>query len=556
MNRFADIALLLAPDDPYAGWYREALLHAGIPFQEIKEQNFSRLPEFSLLILGGPGSFTESKRNQVSDWCDVNQGRIVACGGTWGLDVILGVGEEGGRNNRVTIQPGSSAERLWPVGAKASYGYRSARLEPKGAQVALKDANGKPLVTRNPRGLVIAPDLGATMALLLLGRAVEGSTYLGDDKGLFGPDDFGRVDDGTHLAHPDDRGSIEGVEFPIHERPHVDTMREIFLRSVVEACDLSGRSLALPWYWPGGADACAAVSVDVDDLNIEHLLVTVSSLQRFGMPATWMIPVPGVPQDAFRAIRRIGHAIGVLFRGERDTFSADQLKVQQSQIARASGSAVTACRSVEGHWHRRTALYEFMAEIGLQYSCNKGPRQPGTTGFPFGTCHPFAPVLHGDRHLEVFEVPFSLFKPGFVSPDRAMEPLFNQVVTHHGVMHMAHNTASVAQKDREKIIQEFLMRTRQFKLANMQLDQLVEFETGRRSLRIRQTGHALSITSDREMSDLSILVSQEDTSVESKGNVVRGLPVKRFGRHWTQFQFDLERKESTDLTFRRSQSAA
>jgi len=551
MNRFADIALHLAPDDPYAGWYREALRHAGIPFQELKDQNFSRLPEFSLLILGGRGEFNENRRRQIADWCDVQSGRIVACGSTWGLDVILGLGQTEGYDLRVTIEPGASGERLWPTGALSSYGYVAPHLELKGAQIALKAKDGKPVVTRNPRGLVIAPDLGATMSLLLLGRSVEGSSFLGCDAGLRLPDDWGRVDDGTQLNGESDRTQLEGVDFPIHLRPHADTLREIFLRAVVEANDLSGRSLALPWYWPGGADAVAAVSVDVDDLNIEHLLVTISSLQRYGMPATWMVPVPGLPQDAFRAIRRIGHEIGVLFRGERETFNADQLKVQQLQLSRASGSAVASTRVLGGYWHRRTALYEYMADAGILYSCNKGGRQPGTAGFPFGTCHPFAPVLSDGRHLEVYEVPFTMFKPGLVTPDRAMQPLFDQVALHHGVMHLAHDTSSVTQKDRERLIQEFLMRTRQSKMANIQLDQLVDFENGRRTLRMRQAGHSLSLISDRDLSGLAMLVSDVDSSVEARGSLLKGVVVNRFGRNWTQFQFDLSRKESLDLSFRR-----
>jgi hypothetical protein len=263
------------------------------------------------------------------------------------------------------------------------------------------------------------------------------------------------------------------------------------------------------------------------------------------------VPVPGLPQDAFRAIRRIGHEIGVLFRGERETFNADQLKVQQLQLSRASGSAVASTRVLGGYWHRRTALYEYMADAGILYSCNKGGRQPGTAGFPFGTCHPFAPVLSDGRHLEVYEVPFTMFKPGLVTPDRAMQPLFDQVALHHGVMHFAHDTSSVTQKDRERLIQEFLMRTRQSKMANIQLDQLVDFENGRRTLRMRQAGHSLSLISDRDLSGLTMLVSDVDSSVEARGSLLKGVVVNRFGRNWTQFQFDLSRKESLDLTFRR-----
>ena len=49
----ARVALILAPDDPYASWYREVLEHWGIPHELGNHETFKKRFDYDVLILAG-----------------------------------------------------------------------------------------------------------------------------------------------------------------------------------------------------------------------------------------------------------------------------------------------------------------------------------------------------------------------------------------------------------------------------------------------------------------------------------------------------------------------
>ncbi len=93
-------------------------------------------------------------------------------------------------------------------------------------------------------------------------------------------------------------------------------------------------------------------------------------------------------------------------------------------------------------------------------------------------------MTNGDLSTS-FEVPFQLFRPGVGSHERLLGPIFEQVAAHNGVIHLASDTSTVSTNQRERVTQEFLMRVRQARFAQMTVSALIDFELGRRNLRIR-----------------------------------------------------------------------
>jgi len=555
MTRPIDIALYLAKSDPYSVWIREALEHLGLPFTELTDQTFGRLPEFQLLILGGAGEMGELRRRTILDWVESQHAQVVAIGSEWGVGGLFGLARGEGILPRTTLTM-RPEDRLWPKGALPSLVVGAPVVTLHGGAMAGASAQGHPLVVRGKGGIFIGPHLGYLYGTVALGRAVESDALGPADDTAWLLDGVPKAEDGIALSWSGDRESPEGTPHGFFLRPHVDTLREVFYRAIIEASEATGRSVALPWFWPDNLEGAACVSYEIDDLSAENMILSLSSLQRYGMPATWLVPMPGLPQDAYRAMRRLGHDIGLLFKGERDTFTMEQMKIQQLQLARASGAQVSVVRAMGGRWERLTEFYRFLNELGMSASVSKGGRQSGTSGFGFGTSHPFRPVMTNGDLSTSFEVPFQLFRPGVGSHERLLGPIFEQVAAHNGVIHMASDTSTVSTNQRERVTQEFLMRVRQARFAQMTVSGLIDFELGRRNLRIRASAGQINLIPDRDLSGLSFLMSDLGLSGEAKGSTVRSTVVERFGRKWSHFQLDLERKEGLDLSLKQSHEAA
>lgn len=556
MNRPASIAVYLAPDDPYAFEYCEILAYGGFPIVQVDDFKAGELAPHNVLLLCGRGELTAAQRKILADWISNTGGSVVVSGSTWGLEYLLSLTVNPPTRQRCWAKPVDTNDRLWPKGAPDVHALLPLNLGLNGATAAVVDELGQPLVTRNRVGILVGCHLGALQKIYTLGRAVESEAVPawdgtgGDLAGL------PQAIDGTALSFETDRDQPEGAPVPYFARPHVDVWREIYLRSVVEAVEKAKAMVAIPWYWPQGADSCAAISVDCDDLDLESLLILVSSLQRYSMPATWMVPVPGLPLDAYRALRKLGHEIGLLFRGQDHTFNVDNIRVQQQQIARGSGSNVISTRNHGSYWHRHRLFYEMISASGLGYSVAKGGTSAGSAGFPFGTCHPFLAYPASLRRMAVFEMPYVLHQLGDENSDRLLDAIFETVANMGGLMHVAQRTSQASCERRETATQEFFIRVRQHKMLLVNLDDINKFMQARRTLKQRYLSNKLILTNDNEVKGLAIMVNDVELAADSENGTMSGTVVERYGVKWKQFVIDMERKDNFDLSFRASPIAA
>jgi len=297
--KFASVALAMADKDPYASWFEEALNQAGVVHQVVNPSRFEGLRGVHVLLLCGNGSLDPHDITAVENFHKAG-GAVVCCGSTWGLDELLGVSLTGeGRISRGTIVAPEQADRIWPFGAEWARFFGGIRVRETHSALVLQTESGDAAVTRANRAFFVAPHLGQTMALMLMGRSVENDAIGPDDGTCYLEDGVLRAEDGTNLLFDKDRvNTSDGAPFFGH--PHVDTLREIWVRSILEAVEQTGTRALVFWQWPHNAPCTATFSVECEDFDPDRAQKLYERLAMYGMPAAWLVAVPGYPADVYR----------------------------------------------------------------------------------------------------------------------------------------------------------------------------------------------------------------------------------------------------------------
>ena len=132
----ARVALILAPDDPYASWYREVLEHWGIPHEVGGSETFKKRFDYDVLILAGTGEVPYGFDRLLIDYVEKG-GSVIVSGSTWGLNTLLGITPRAGsfRPSSVTIIPISADDRAWPTGAQRARSLGGVYVDATDSQV-------------------------------------------------------------------------------------------------------------------------------------------------------------------------------------------------------------------------------------------------------------------------------------------------------------------------------------------------------------------------------------------------------------------------------------
>ncbi len=546
--RLASIALALAEGDPYARWYKEALDHAGVVYEALSPSRLDGLGRFSTLLLCGYGRLDANGKDAVSRMLDLG-GSVVCSGGTWDVGPdLLGVSDAGhGRYSRATLLGPLEATRYWPIGAERAVFVGGVRVKEAGGQVLLRTSDGDPALVKRQRAFHFAPHLGQSMALILMGHSVENDGIGPGDGTAYLEDGVLRAEDGANLSFADDRAVVTGGAF--FAWPHVDTLRDVWVRTILAAVEETRRRALIFWHWPYHADATAAFSVECGALDPERTVQLHNRLSMYGMPAAWLVPSPGFAGEVYRAMRRWEEEPGLLLHQD-DPCSEEQMKVQHLTLGRAASKPHMTCvRPDDGRWHGLDRFYEAAEAAGARMSLSKGGRQPGTSGFLFGSCHPFFPWLSADRQSAVAELPYAMFQPGLVTPRSAYVPLIEQVKAHGGCLHVAVDDRYLSPCDGAVRLQELLMAIRQARLSHVAPDVAYAYERARRKMRLRVGPGTLTLVADADVEGMSLLVTGEPVSARAAGRRLASPQVLRYGAPMTAFTFDLEQKAQLEILF-------
>lgn len=551
----ARVALILAPDDPYASWYREVLEHWGIPHEVGGSETFKKRFDYDVLILAGTGEVPYGFDRLLIDYVEKG-GSVIVSGSTWGLNTLLGITPRAGsfRPSSETIIPISADDRAWPTGAQRARSLGGVYVDATDSQVIARFSNGAASATRKPKAFFFAPHVGTTCALFQMGRSVE-SDAIGPNDGTAKLDDGCLTsDDGILFCFDTDRETTPECATPFFGIPHADLVKEMFVRLVIEAIESTDKRFALYWPWPESAEGVACLTIDCPEFSPEGFTNLASLCSMVGCPASWIVGHPGYGLDIYRTIRRADHELGLLAAAEGGGSAEERLKILHVALARASGfSSLPGVRFEGGAWHGYDHLYEVAESAGCKLSIAKGGRQPGTSGFAFGTCHPFFPQRRDGVAHKVMELPYSAFQPGVVTPETALPTLAERVAARHGCLHVAIQTDLSRTPQASAGIRGFVNAARQSHLETVLSGSLQTRERLRRTIRQSSWFDApragLKLIAEDDLDRLTILFLGGGAQATAKGFKTPTQTVHRLGATWTAATVDLGSKTPLEVVF-------
>lgn len=547
-SRIARIALVVASDDPYRGWQREFFAQTGLVTVPVDVENLAALADFDVAILCGKGQLDQGQRIMLRSWYREGGRALVCVGSTWGLDELLGVKHEG------SFSKGHSIPRDGIVNSVGPFVFVSGdRVSTVSAEEIAHSHDGFATLCRQHNAWFFAPEIGRSLCLIGLGRSV-GNDRIGPEDGTLAMEDgVTRSEDGCNLDWSD-REELNGA--PYFLTAHLDSMRNALVRTVVASVEALNLRCAIVWHWPDNAAGAAVCTVEWDSGQAELVKRLAGTLARFGMVSTWLTAAAGQPLEQFKLLRNLGHEFGLLFRDEGGDPKADHIRMQHISLSRMSSSRIlTACRGLDGYWRSLTMVYEAIEAAGGIVSVAKGGSRAATSGFLFGTSRPYFPVHRSGRSIPVLEIPYSINQPGLVTPAEVAVDLAMRVHRNHGCVHFTVRPSNTLESEFEEALDQLLVTLRHNRMQAFLPERLFEYERARRTMKIGHKGDAVSLTVDKSVTGVTLMVSgTHATSVAGK----RSAPthVRRYGSPFTCATFDLEPRVPLTVSFAPSELAA
>lgn len=551
---WAKVAVYFAKDDPYAPFYREALGHSGLTYEKLDEVSAREISRFHVLVLCGYGKLSPGDAEGVSEF--VKKGGSVVCSGSaWGLEQLLGIHPESKHVSNALAHP-TGEDRLWPSGTESvrflgGEAHRASSCETVancGDWVAIsKRKIGKAVA------VYVAPHVGQTLRLMQSGKSVECDSIGPSDDSAILDNGILRAEDGTVLDFERDRKTVEGCDTPFFAYAHADAVREMLVRAILFAVDQRGLSVPLVWHWPHNARGTAMLTLDCEEFEREPVNQWHRMLAMFGTPAAWIVGLPGFPLDVYRAMKGWDHELGLLFlTDDQIGWHEEKLKIQFTAMTRLTAHpSLVSARPQNGRWKGWHTFYELCELAGARVSVSKGGRQPGTSGFLFGTSHPFFPARRDGSPCLVTEIPYTTFSPGTVTPVSVAEDILLQTAHRYGCYHIACPVQAISTPEVASAFRRLLSLCKQQRLTFTLPDQVHKFERGRRQVRITQKllddEGTLLISSDVPLEGLTILFSGPRIEAGTKNREALVEPVVRYGTHFSAVTINLEAKQQVEL---------
>lgn len=552
---WAKVAVALAKDDPYAAWYREAFEHAGLRPEVLEGISAGEIARHHILILCGNGKLHEEQVEAVTDWVRKG-GHLVCCGSAWNLHEVLGLHKEHSHLSNAVAVP-CKRDPMWPDGMDKVRFFGGQLRKGAGCDVVARiGADGVALSRRKlvkGSAVYVAAHVGQTLKLMMMGRSVE-TDGIGPCDGSARLDDgVLRAEDGGVLDFDRDRVTVDGCDTPFFGLPHADAVREMLIRAIVHSATTRGLCVPLIWHWPDNAHGTAVLTVDSEDFDRENVNKLYRVLSMFGAQATWLVGMPGYAADVYRAMRNWGHEVGLLFHTDDGPgWNEERLKIQLTSIGRLAGHAnLATSRAKEGRWRGWSTFYELCETGGARVSVSKGGRQPGTSGFLFGTCHPFIPLRRNGSHFLTTELPYTIYSPGSVTPDPVAEAIAYQTAARHGCLHICWPSGAIASATSGAALRRLLSISKQLRFEFMLPEQIHRFERARRQIRVSERlfddEGILLLTSDNQIEGLTLLFTGSRVGAEIDGKEASAHVIERYGVPMTVVRLDLEAKKQSEV---------
>lgn len=460
---------VLVDDQPASRYVDEVLAHEGISWRRVDSADLiARPPAPAIILLVG-----QKRADRVlHDWLAAMVragGVLVAAGGTWGLDEILGA--RGGdwcddgylrfeESHAITTNLDSSlhvfdAVTLTPAaGTGLGSLLDSRRADALGTAIVLNRVGRGVTVT-------IAANLPAAIYRIQHGRHIDGD-------GIPPPDGTAPIDDGalkcddgivlswehdrdrTRLAAPEPACPGMHPDFPAGDtpwfaKPVADDLRALLMRALCWAAAESGMPVAMAAPWPRRLPAVGLISHDSDHNIDASARTTLRLLDEVGVRSTWcMMEGRTYPDhfsaETFRLVREAGHETALHFNAlvnDGGRWGPDELQAQASWLRRTTGiERIASNKNHYTRWEGTVDCWRWFEDLGIPSDQTKGPSKKGNVGFPFGSCRPWFPLdLDRGRFLDVLEIPLQTQDLWLTTPYAVAGPILDQAVRHRGVAH-------------------------------------------------------------------------------------------------------------------------
>lgn len=545
----------MAQADPYAAWYAEALEHMGLVFERLDEIPENRLAEFDVLLLCGRGTVEDPELLEM--WCNQARGSaqkraIVASGGTWGIERLLGVtiNRECPRIAVGLARPVTN--RFWPEGASAARFFGGSRVNLGLADAIVTSEDGSVTVSQLGQAWFVAPHVGQTMAFLQLGTAVE-------TDGVGAPDGSAHWDTGQPRAEYGTRLPFEGRVAGVFADPHADVIRELWFRTILEAVRCTGKRAAVLWHLPRNANHMGILSLDCDSANATDLFNLNATLLMTGTRATVLSRQGGFGPDVYAWLKRVGHEVGFSFNpAETGGWHPDKFRMNITGLQRlASIGPITTTRPIGGAWRGFLQPYEVFALSGIRSTISKGGTERGTSGFLFGTCHPFMPLRADGRSLGIIEFPYQLYNVGVVSLNEPIDGLVATVAKRHGVLHGVTSLSMVHDEQGFSGLKRWISILKQSQADFTTIDRLSQFERMRRECRlVWEPGKPVAIEAEEPIDGLTLMVQGRDVQVSGLASRTAPQMVHRYGQEFIAITLEMGERRSVNIRLTTDDSAA
>lgn len=551
-SQFARVGVVLASEDCYSNWYGEIVRQIGIVCEIGDEKLLEQIGEFDVIVLCGNGQLSLDNKERVRRWLGRMSTQLLVTGSFWDGEFLFDIVASGERysRNRIMLVESEESPMASDTTGGIFIGGEQARKLP--GSVLAQDEAGNPLISTGSQLHFYGPHLGKTAALIVQGRGVSSDGIGPNDLSCYLEDGFLRAEDGIALEWGD-RESVDGDEFPAFLTPHADFVRDQFARLTLHAISQTGLAPALLWHLPGNADSAFTVGIECDGSTLGEIKAAAGIVAKFAVRPAWLVLPSGLSKEIYKTFTQWGHDIGHLYLPEDQSIAADAVRIQNLALSRSVGNQLTVIKGADGAWFGLTRFYDLATTSGALTSMCKEGRQPGTSGFAFGTSRPFCPQARKGKY-ELIEYPAVAFAPGWVTSNAIAEALIEPVKRHHGVYRFDFKTSFAPERGFENGVVRMLLALREAGLKNFSPSELSKYERNRRSIRATVEDGRLELMSDYSVAQITVMVGTHLPLISGKHDSAEET-VLRYGQRWRTLSLTLESRIRSGVAIKQPQVA-
>jgi len=526
----------LARTVTYPNYVFEVLEHAGVFHQplELNELAGGALDRIRILVTVGDGELPPWVGAKLKAWL-AEGGAWLSVAGTCGMDELLGA-------TRVEPQTWAWAGGVRSLGEgylvpmelkhPALKGVRrpvhlfgGATVAAKGANVLARvdDKHGR--ATDRPgllehsfgrgRTMLLAVNLTGTIVRIQQGVGVTRDGVPSSDGSASCDDLILKADDGAVLDWDFDREAVAGApNFQAFVEPVADVWKEIFLRCIFHLAREQGVALAVLWLYPRGLPALAHMSHDTDFNEPEKAEQLLGLLEEAGIKTTWCVIVPGYERVLIEKIKSAGHELAMHYDGisEGKPWSKEEFAKQCRELKEIFGQQPVTNKNHLARWEGDCEFWEWCVREGIQLDQSKAASKTGESGFNFGTCHPYFPVLYNGTEIDCLELCTPIWDLHVFAPPEVFEALLESVKRHHGILHQLFHPYHTPKLEVGKALLAVARRAREEGMEWWTARQINRWERARRRVRVESCDAREVVLrgGDETLEDATVLFLQPD----------------------------------------------